>query len=437
MRHALALLATALLVWAGLARAFAADDPKSTADIVEESEPSVALVKGTTSMGTGFLARENILVTNAHVIDDEFISGLEVAFPSAPEGKKGPYPAELIFEDRKRDLAILSVKVDLPALKLAEAYEFRKGEDITIIGNPGLGGDVVLENAVSRGVLSTRTDIEGQKFYQMGVSINPGNSGGPVFDSQGRVIGVATLKSSKEEALAFSIPVEELRAALDKAAAQPTLDVDRMRARHRAVAAVQGLGGGGAIYSVVIDLKRIAATPAGATSNDVKSASKVIDTAITELDKEAFPAMTPEVTLIKKDPMLSVSTKERIGSLAANFNKLRSIYRAKPADLAKSKDKETFAQMKAKHRQLITDLSKELKLDVPQQMMVAFDDHPMPPANALASVVPRSPNVARPGTSGSLRQKMDERKSAASRPGSKNSTGSTLRDRMKARRGNN
>jgi S1-C subfamily serine protease len=436
MRLALATLATALLMTAGPARAFALDEPKSTADIVEESEPSIALVKGTNSMGTGFLARPGILVTNAHVIDEEFLSGLEVAFPSAPEGKKGPYTAELIYEDRKRDLAILSIKVDLPPLKVAEAYEFRKGEDITIIGNPSLGGDVVLENAVSRGVLSTKAEIEGQKFYQLGVSINPGNSGGPVFDSQGRVIGVATLKSSKEEALAFSIPVEELRNALDKAASLPTLDVDRGRARHRAVVAAKGLGGGGAIYSIGIDLKRIASTPAGASSKEVQAASKVIDTALTELDKEAFPAMTPEVAAIKRDPLLSVSVKDKLGRLADNFAKLRTAYRGKPADQAKIKD--TFSQLKAKHRQLITDLSKELTLEVPQQIMVAFDDRAMPPANVLASVTPKGPNVARPGTSGSLRQKMEERKnSTTSRPGTKSSPSSSLRDRMKARRGNN
>lgn len=95
--------------------------------------------------------------------------------------------------------------------------------------------------------------------------------------------------------------------------------------------------------------------------------------------------------------------------------------------------------MKGRHRQLITELAKDLKLDVPQQMMVAFDDHPTPPANALATVVPNNPNVARPGpgSSGSLRQKMEERKNSNNnRPGSKNSA-SSLRDRMKARRGNN
>jgi S1-C subfamily serine protease len=436
MRIVLATLAAVLLLMAGAAQAFPPDEPKSTADIVEESEPSIALVKGRGSMGTGFLARPGILVTNAHVIDDEFISGLEVAFPSAPDGKKGPYTVVLLYEDRKRDLAILAVKVDLPPLRVAGAYEFRKGEDITIIGNPSLGGDVVLENAVSRGVLSTKAEIEGQKFYQLGVSINPGNSGGPVFDSQGQVIGVATLKSTREEALAFSIPVEELRLALDKSAGQAPLEVDRLRARHRAVAAVQGLGVGGAIYSLGVDLKRIVATPAGGRSNEVRSASSTIDTALEELERDAFPAMSPEVAVVRKDPLLSVLLKEKVGRLADNFAKLRSTYNARPTDQAKAGD--TFTQMKARHRQLITELAKELKLDVPQQMMVAFDDHSTPPANALAGVFPGNPALARPGPSGSLRQRMEERKATPTRPGTRApSTGSSLRDRMKTRRGGN
>ncbi len=437
MRIALATLA-AFLVTMGHAPTFAGDTPKSTADIVQESEPSIALVKGKSSMGTGFLVRPGLLVTNAHVIDSEFVSGLEVAFPSADEAKKGPYPAELVYEDRKRDLAILAVKVDLPPLRMADAYTFRKGEDITVIGNPGVGGEVVLENAVSRGVMSTKAEIEGQKFYQMGVAINPGNSGGPVFDSQGRVIGVATLKSSKQEALAFSIPVEELKAAIDKAAAQKPADAEQAKSRHRAVVAVQMLSGGGALYSLGADLKRIAATPAGGASNEVKTASQTIDGILTELDKEAFPAIAPEMSQLKKDTLLSTTTRDKVTRLSDNFTKLRTTYRTKPGEQAKVKD--SLKDLKDKHRQLITELSKDLKIEIPAQMMVAFDDHPTAPAGAIAGVVSGSSSVARVGPKGasSLRQRMQDRKTTTTnRAGSRGTTGSSARDRMKARRGNN
>src|SRR6202044_2859571 len=147
-----------------------------------------------------------IVATNAHVIEGEFISNLEIRFPSAPAGKQGPLQAELLYEDPKRDLAFLAVATDLPSTEVAPSYSFVKGEDILVIGNPGLGDEVVLENAISRGVMSSKMVIEGKNFLQMSMSINPGNSGGPVFDSSGRVIGVATLKATKAEAVAFCIP---------------------------------------------------------------------------------------------------------------------------------------------------------------------------------------------------------------------------------------
>ncbi len=121
-------------------------------------------------------------------------------------------PSQLLYEDRKRDIAFLSVKSDLPVLPVAPNYSFVKGEDILVIGNPGMGDDTVLENAISRGVISAKTVIEGMPYHQMNISINPGNSGGPVFDSLGRVIGVATLKSNKTEAMGFCIPVEDVNA---------------------------------------------------------------------------------------------------------------------------------------------------------------------------------------------------------------------------------
>ena len=220
----------------------------STAEIVARCEPSVALIKGRVSSGTGFVIKRGIVATNAHVIEDELLAGLEVRFPSAPEGQQGPLPAQLLYEDRKRDIAFLAVKTDLPALELAPNYAFQKGEDVTVIGNPGLGDEIVLENAISRGVMSAKTVIEGMNYYQMNIAINPGNSGGPVFDSAGRVIGVATLKSNKAEAMGFCIPVEELRVA----AREISRSHPEMIARHRAVATFKSLTLAGVIYVVGI-----------------------------------------------------------------------------------------------------------------------------------------------------------------------------------------
>ncbi len=186
----------------------------STADLVARCEPSVALIKGRRGSGTGFLVRPDILATNAHVIDGETVQNLEVRFPSADGPSQGPLNARLIYQDPLRDLAFLAVATDLPPLTVAGGYTFRKGEDVTVIGNPGLGGQMVLENAISRGVVSSKTRLNGRDFLQLGISINPGNSGGPVLDATGTVIGVVTLKTTRQEGLAFCIPAEDLGAAL-------------------------------------------------------------------------------------------------------------------------------------------------------------------------------------------------------------------------------
>jgi S1-C subfamily serine protease len=144
--------------------------PLSTAQIVARCEPSVALVKGKVSSGTGFLVGYVVVATNAHVIEEEFISNLEVRFPSAPSGNQGPLTAQLLYEDRKRDLAFLAVKSDLPVLRIAPKYAFIKGDDITVIGNPGLGEGVVLENAISHGVMNSKTVIDGMNYHQMSIA---------------------------------------------------------------------------------------------------------------------------------------------------------------------------------------------------------------------------------------------------------------------------
>ena len=127
----------------------------SLADMVARVEPSVALVRGRNGFGTGFLARPGLLVTNSHVIDGEIAEDLEILFPSADPKHKGPISARLLFQDQGRDLAVLEVKTDLPAIPLAESDKTRKGEDVTVIGNPGIGDRLVVENAISRGIMSS------------------------------------------------------------------------------------------------------------------------------------------------------------------------------------------------------------------------------------------------------------------------------------------
>ncbi len=175
----------------------------------------------------------NLIATNSHVIGLEFSRNLEIHFPSASSNDdRGPFHAELVYEDAKRDLAFLSVRTNLPPLKGAESFEFHPGMPITIIGSPGVG-DGVVKNAISTGVLSAKDHRMDQDFYQLGASVNPGNSGGPVFDKYGEVMGVATLKARAQEAIAWCIPVDDLRSGISRVGSQSKETASETGSRHR------------------------------------------------------------------------------------------------------------------------------------------------------------------------------------------------------------
>lgn len=141
------------------------------------------------SLGSGFVidGREGLIVTNNHVIDgaDEIIAVFS-------DGSKLKVK-EIIGRDRKTDLALLRVAPDKPLAEVAfgPSADLKVGDWVMAVGNPfGLGGSLTL------GIISAKQrDINAgpyDEFLQTDASINKGNSGGPLFDMNGKVIGVNT-----------------------------------------------------------------------------------------------------------------------------------------------------------------------------------------------------------------------------------------------------
>ena len=332
-------------------------NPLSTADLVAKCEPSVALVKGKLGVGTGFMVGPRLLATNAHVIDDEFIEGIEVRFPSADASRKGPVGAMLLYEDAKRDLALLEVNSDLPALGVAGTYNFRKGEDVTVIGNPGLGDEAVLENAISRGVMSSRTKIDGEDFYQLGIAINPGNSGGPVLDQYGRVLGVASMKATKQEALAFCIPAADLETAMRTVATQPRSAVDLAASRHRLNNAFRLLSMGGGIFAVGLDVHRGVLTSGPQFVLHVGDKDLSIadfDKLIGEIDQKAFAPAKPQADLLRNDASVDVTLRSKVSELGDNYSAMKVLFAQPGVDLNAYKAR--VNELKSRHRQIIDQL---------------------------------------------------------------------------------
>jgi len=205
----------------------------TTQQIVARASPSVAIVMGRNSSGTGFLVARDVMATNRHVIEGELLRHVTVQFPDAEKHLRGTYGVHLLYEDPDLDLAFLSVSIDLPALPLARNHEFVRGEEIIVIGSPGVGNGQILANAISRGILSTKAEIEGHTYYQLDVAINPGNSGGPVFDKHGHVVGVITLKANDRDGLGFCLPLSSLKSALRRSKRVSPLDLQVLRSMHK------------------------------------------------------------------------------------------------------------------------------------------------------------------------------------------------------------
>jgi len=297
-------------------------------DTVARVEPSIALLRGRLSCGSRFLVIPGILVTNKHVISSELPRHVKAHFPSAPLAKRGPFDVELTCIDARNDLAILSVNVDLPPLDLASTYSFRRGQEVLVIGSPGVSGELVLENAISRGVMSTKVTIGELDYYQLGIAINPGNSGGPVLDLDGHVIGVVTLKAPDKEGLGFSIPIEDVHSALRAVSATTAGDLETLRSRHRARVVFKYVNLTGVLYkagmeyytaamSEAIDRGLSADSGLDLVRNDVEKKLSLVD--------EAFVGdLKKEMVIISTDPVIPESTRQRFVDFWTNYLEIKS-----------------------------------------------------------------------------------------------------------------
>ncbi len=213
-----------LILAASLAAAPArAED--SLADLVEAVAPAVVNIHTTgtvsqdwgffgspfgrrrwTSLGSGFVVdADGLIITNHHVV--RAASTIRVGLM---DGRT--FDAAVVGVDPDTDLALLSVDAkDLPAVTLGE--EPRVGESVFAVGNP-YGYD----HTVTAGIISARHRDLGIGPYddllQTDASINPGNSGGPLFDMEGRLVGVNTAIHASGEGLGFAVPVPMLDAVL-------------------------------------------------------------------------------------------------------------------------------------------------------------------------------------------------------------------------------
>jgi len=158
--------------------------------------------------GSGFIATaDGKVVTNYHVIDGAYSVTVKL------NDSRTYSISEVINYDKDRDIAVLKLPVsNINSVTLGNSSNIANGDDVVVIGNP-LG----LQNTVTTGVISsTNRIINNQVWIQFSAPISPGSSGGPVFNSEGEVIGVVTMKVVKEdvEGINFAVPINDAKTLL-------------------------------------------------------------------------------------------------------------------------------------------------------------------------------------------------------------------------------
>ncbi|HEY1783939.1 MAG TPA: trypsin-like peptidase domain-containing protein [Pirellulales bacterium] len=109
------------------------------------------------------------------------------------------YDAVIVGVDPTGDVALIKLfgRDDFPVAEMADSDRVRTGDGCFTIGNPFLLA-TDFKPSVAYGVVSgvhryqypAGTLLEYADCLQVDAAINPGNSGGPLFDDQGRLIGI-------------------------------------------------------------------------------------------------------------------------------------------------------------------------------------------------------------------------------------------------------
>ncbi len=219
--------------------AFKSEDSSKISDMVEDLSPAIVGITnlqaqsnsslfGSSSSdssedtesgsGSGVIFKKvngkAYIITNNHVV--EGASSLKVSLYDGTE-----VTAKLVGSDSLTDLAVLQISDDhvTKVANFGDSSDLRTGETVIAIGDP-LGKD--LSRTVTQGIvsgvdrtvsMSTSAGETSINVIQTDAAINPGNSGGPLLNTDGKIVGINSMKISEDdvEGIGFAIPSNDVK----------------------------------------------------------------------------------------------------------------------------------------------------------------------------------------------------------------------------------
>lgn len=184
------------------------------------------------STGSAVVIGPDYVLTNYHVVEDA--SKLEVSVIPQGEEEAVTFAASLVASDENLDIAILYAPgLNLEPVALGDSDSLQVGDWTICIGNPlgeQFSGTVTvgIVSALNRAVSSTSYDKYGRRetitnaMIQTDAAINAGNSGGGMFNVNGELMGIPTLKysgsafsGSTVEGIGMCIPINAAKPLIE------------------------------------------------------------------------------------------------------------------------------------------------------------------------------------------------------------------------------
>jgi len=177
----------------------------------------VAYACGTGATGTGFVAADDLIVTNAHVV-----AGADSVMVELPG--EGAVDGSVVYFDPEDDLAVISADVDAAPLDVVGPLGV--GDEAAVQGYP-YGGPFTASGASVMEVSTMPVDDiyeESQSYrdvYTLSAVVRPGNSGGPLLTADGDVAGVVFARDLGNDGIGYAMTSDELVPALAATGSSP------------------------------------------------------------------------------------------------------------------------------------------------------------------------------------------------------------------------
>jgi len=191
--------------------------------LFEKAVHSVVLLASTNESyrGAGVITPEGNIITNLHIANHSKKWWVRFYKSDVNLG------ASREVEDKERDLALLKVKPDsknsssLNGMELGEVSDLKVGQQVFCIAHPMEQDFSFWEGRISRldddfEWFYNKNDSYKAKVIQIQMPRNKGNSGGPIFDNEGRLIGILTTGIMDGESLSYAIRIDEIKKFLDE-----------------------------------------------------------------------------------------------------------------------------------------------------------------------------------------------------------------------------